>query len=259
MSDDLVLRSTPADGVVLLQLNRPPMHALSSGLLDALGAHARALAAEPAVKAVVITGGEKAFAAGADITEFTDPAAAGRVGASFRVAFDGLGAIPRPVIAAIEGFALGGGLELALACDLRVASDAARLGFPEILLGIFPGAGGTQRAPRLIGPARTKELIWSGRQVKAPEALEIGLVDRVVPVGTALDAALEWAATFASGAVAAMGLSKHAIDRGLDGSLDAGLDIEAENFVAVFGTEDATTGVQSFRTEGPGKAKFSGR
>ena len=149
-------------------------------------------------------------------------------------------------------------MELALACDLRVAADTARLGQPEILLGIIPGAGGTQRLPRLIGPARAKELIWSGRQVKADEALAIGLVDRVVPADELETAAIAWATELAAGAVAAMGLAKRAIDDGLDGSLAAGNDIEAEAFVEVFGTEDAATGVASFLEHGPGKATFSG-
>jgi len=259
VTDELLVRESRDGGVVVLRLNRPPMHPLSIGVLDAIAVEAGAIASDLAVKAVVVTGGEKAFAAGADIAEFTEPGAPARVSASFRAAFDALGAIPRPVIAAIEGFALGGGLELALACDLRVASESARLGFPEIQLGIFPGAGGTQRTTRLIGPARTKELVWSGRHVKAPEALTLGLVDRVVPVGTALDAALEWASTLGSGAVVAMGLAKRAIDGGLDGSLGAGLDLEAEGFVAVFDTDDATTGVTSFLADGPGKATFQGR
>jgi enoyl-CoA hydratase/carnithine racemase len=211
------------------------------------------------VKAVVIAGDGKAFAAGADISEFGDQNAAREVNARLRRAFDAVAAIPRPVIAAIHGVALGGGLELALACDLRIAADSARVGQPEILLGIIPGAGGTQRLPRLVGPARAKELIWSGRQVKAEEALVIGLVDRIVPADELRDRALEWAAAFASGAVVAMGLAKEAIDRGLDGSLAAGLDREADVFVEVFGTEDAATGVQSFLEHGPGKAQFSGR
>ena len=168
-------------------------------------------------------------------------------------------AIPRPVIAAIHGVALGGGLELAMACDLRIAADNARVGQPEILLGVIPGAGATQRLPRLVGPARAKELIWSGRQVKADEALAIGLVDRVVPADELEDAALAWAASLASGAVAAMGLAKRVIDGGLGGRLAAGLDLEADAFVEVFGTEDAATGVRSFLEHGPGKAKFAGR
>ena len=147
----------------------------------------------------MVTGNEKALAAGADVSEFTEPGAGPRITAAFRAAFDALGSIPRPVIAAIEGFALGGGFELALACDLRVAGDGARLGFPEILLGIFPGAGGTQRLARIVGPARTKDLVWSGRHVKSEEALALGLVDRVVPAGGAVDAALEWATSLGAG------------------------------------------------------------
>jgi enoyl-CoA hydratase/carnithine racemase len=257
--DDLVLRDTRPDGVVVLRLNRPPMNPLSQALLTAIGDAAADLGGDPSVKAVVVLGSEKALAAGADIKEFGDQAAARGIGAAFRRAFDGLAAIPRPVIAGIRGFALGGGMELALACDLRIAADTARLGQPEILLGIIPGAGATQRLPRQIGPARAKELIWSGRQVKADEALAIGLVDRLVPVDDLEDAAIAWAAELASGAVVAMGLAKRAIDAGLDGSLMRGNDLEAEAFVEVFGTEDAATGVASFLEHGPGKATFSGR
>ena len=259
MADDLVLLESHPGGVTALRLNRPPMNPLSQALLGAIGDAAEELRADSSVKAVVVFGSEKALAAGADIKEFGDQAAARAIGLTFRRAFDGLGAIPRPVIAAIRGFALGGGMELALASDLRIAAETARFGQPEILLGIIPGAGGTQRLPRLIGPARAKELIWSGRQVKAAEALAIGLVDRVVPAGELESAALEWAAELGSGAVAAMGLAKRAIDEGLDGSLDRGLDLEAEAFVEVFGTDDAQTGVASFLEHGPGKAEFVGR
>ncbi len=259
MTDDLVLREHHDHGVVALRLNRPPMNPLSQALLTAIGDAAEGLVSDPGVKAVVVFGSEKALAAGADIKEFGDQDAARAIGATFRRAFDGLAAIPRPVIAGIRGFALGGGMELALACDLRIAADTARLGQPEILLGIIPGAGGTQRLPRLVGPARAKELIWSGRQVKAEEALAIGLVDRVVPAAELEDAALAWACELAQGAVAAMGLAKRAVDDGLDGSLAAGLDVEAAAFVEVFGTEDAQTGVASFLEHGPGKATFSGR
>lgn len=259
MSDDLVIRDDLPGGVVTLRLNRPPMNPLSKALLTAIRDAADDLRDDDAVKAVVVLGSEKALAAGADIKEFGDQAAAKAIGGLFRHAFDGLGAIPRPVIAAIRGFALGGGMELALACDLRVASDRARLGQPEILLGIIPGAGGTQRLPRLIGPARAKELVWTGRQVKADEALAIGLVDRVVPDDSVEETAIAWATELASGAVAAMGLAKRAIDDGLDGSLARGMDVEAAAFVEVFGTEDAAAGVASFLEHGPGKATFSGR
>ncbi len=255
----LVLVERRDDGVALVRLNRPPLNPLSSALLGELADHAVALGADPTVKAVVVAGSEKALAAGADITEFGGPEDARRIEAQFRAAFDSLAKIPRPVIAAVRGFALGGGLELALACDLRVAADSARLGQPEILLGIIPGAGGTQRLPRLVGPARAKELVWSGRQVRADEALAIGLVDRVVPAEDVEANALEWAASFASGAVVAMGFAKRAIDRGLDGPLATGLDLETQSFVDVFATEDAEIGVKSFLEHGPGKATFSGR
>jgi enoyl-CoA hydratase len=258
MADHLVLTERDADGVVHVTLNQPPMNALSQAMLTALAETAEALAGDATVKAVVVTGSEKALAAGADIKEFGDQAAAKRIGATFRRTFDGVAAIPRPVIAAIRGYALGGGLELALACDLRVAGESARLGQPEILLGIIPGAGGTQRLTRLVGPAHAKHLVWSGHQVKAPEALSIGLVDRVVPDHEVIDTARHWARQFASGAVVAMGLAKRAIDRGLDGSLADGLDVEADAFVEVFGTQDAKLGVQSFLEHGPGKAKFTG-
>jgi enoyl-CoA hydratase/carnithine racemase len=247
------------DGVALLRLNRPPLNPLSIAVLDAIAEHGEVLAGDPGLKAVVVTGNEKALAAGADVSEFTEVDAAPRVTAAFRGAFDALVAIPRPVIAAIEGFALGGGFELALACDLRVAGESARLGFPEILLGIFPGAGGTQRLPRLVGPARAKELVWSGRQVKADEALALGLVDRVVPAGGALDAALEWAESLGSGAVVAMGIAKRVIDEGSDLPRPDALDLEAAGFAEVFETEDAATGIRSFLDNGPGKATFAGR
>jgi len=259
MTDPLVLVESRPDGVTLLRLNRPPLNPLSTALLRELEGIADMLAADPSVKAVVITGSEKAFAAGADVSEFTANGAAPVISAGIRAGLDALAAIPRPVIAAINGFALGGGLELALACDLRVAADSARLGFPEIQLGIFPGGGGTQRATRLIGPARAKDLIWSGRHVRADEALAIGLVDRVVPAAEVLDHALEWAGSFATGAVVAMGIAKRVVDRGLDGPLPAGLDLEREGFVEVFGTDDAAVGIRSFLDDGPGKATFSGR
>jgi enoyl-CoA hydratase/carnithine racemase len=247
------------DGIVVLRLNRPPMNPLSQAMLRALGAEAELLAGDASVKAVVITGGKKAFAAGADVSEFGDAETARTIGRTFREAFDAVAAIPRPVIAAIRGYALGGGLELAMACDLRVASDDARVGQPEILLGIIPGAGGTQRLPRLVGVARAKELIWSGRQVRADEALAIGLVDRVVPAGDVVEEARRWASHLGKGAVVAIGYAKRAIDGGAGTTLAAGLDLEAELFVESFRTEDAATGVASFLEHGPGKAKFAGR
>jgi len=258
MADDLVLTERGDDGVATITLNRPPMNALSQALLAELADAAGALGGAPDVKAVVVRSEGKAFAAGADIGEFDDAGAA-RIAAGFRTAFDAVAAIPRPVIAAIGGFALGGGLELAMACDLRIMSERARVGQPEILLGIIPGAGGTQRLTRLVGPARAKELVWSGRQVGAEEALTIGLVDRVATPEQLDGAAREWARELARGAVVAMGLAKRAIDGGLDGPLAAGLDLERDAFVDSFATEDAAVGVASFLEHGPGQATFRGR
>jgi len=254
---DFIVTERRDNGVELIRFNRPPMNALSAELLEELGDHVEALAGDPGLKAVVLAGNDRVFAAGAEISQIQDDT--DRLIGNFRRAYDGLGAIPRPVIAAVAGFALGGGLEAALACDLRLAADNARLGVPEILLGVFPGAGGTQRLARLIGPARAKELLWTGRQVRADEALAIGLVDRVVPAEGYVDAALEWAGSFASGAVVAMGLSKRAVDGGLDGPLSAGLDLERTLFDQVLATEDAGTGITSFFENGPGKATFAGR
>jgi enoyl-CoA hydratase len=259
MTDDLVLVERDADGVVVLRLNNGTMNPLSTALLARLATVAEEVGADSTVKAVVVAGGEKAFAAGADISEFSDQDAARVIERAFRRAFDAVAAIPRPVIAAMRGYALGGGLELACACDFRVAAETARVGQPEILLGIIPGAGGTQRLTRLVGPARAKEMVWSGRQVRADEAIAIGLVDRVVAPDEVEHAARSWAAELAKGAVVAMGLAKRAIDGGLDGSLAAGLDLECEAFVEVFGSEDARVGVESFLARGPGKAKFEGR
>src|SRR6476646_951422 len=240
---DLVLTEHHDGGVALLRLNKPPMNPLSIAMLGDLRYAATAVSDDPEIKAVVVAGSEKALAAGADITELRDQRGARASTDAFRAAFDAVAAIPRPVIAAVRGYALGGGCELALACDLRVGAENARIGQPEILLGALPGAGGSQRLARLIGPARARESCWSGRQVR----------DEVE------ENALHWAAHLARGAVVAMGLVKRVIDDGLDRPLAEGLDLESDAFVEAFGTEDARIGVQSFLEHGPGKAKFSGR
>jgi enoyl-CoA hydratase/carnithine racemase len=246
------------DGVAVIRLDNPKVNALSGELLRQLEAAARALADDPP-RAVVVTGGDRIFAAGADVSEFGGPDEARRVGRSFATALDAVGAIPRCVIAAVSGFALGGGCELALACDLRIASQRAVFGQPEILLGIIPGGGGTQRLARLIGPAKAKDLILTGRQVAADEALRLGLVDEVVAPEELHDRAFALAAELARGAVVAQGFAKRAIDQGLDGPLAVGLDLEQELFARVFATEDARIGVASFLEHGPGKAPFVGR
>jgi enoyl-CoA hydratase/carnithine racemase len=263
MSDTPLLVTTERrdDGVAVVRLANGKVNALSTELLRQLESAAGALAAEPA-GAVVITGSERMFAAGAEIAEFGGPDEARAIGDQFTRALNAVAAIPRATIAAVNGFALGGGCELALACDLRVCSASARFGQPEILLGIIPGGGGTQRLSRLVGPSIAKDLIFSGRQVGAEEALRIGLVNRVASSsegGASLDEALSWAAELAAGAVAAVALAKRAIDRGLDITLDGGLDLEQQLFAEVFATDDAGIGVSSFLEHGPGKATFTGR
>ncbi len=246
------------DGVALVRLDRPKMNALSTTLLAQLAEVAAQLTADPP-GAVVVWGGERIFAAGADISEFKGSDEARVIGGKFRDALDAVAAIPRAVIAAVNGYALGGGCELALACDFRVAAENAKFGQPEILLGIIPGGGGTQRLARLVGPARAKDMILTGRQVAADEAERIGLVDRVVAAADVLDTALTWAAELADGAVVAQGLAKAAVDAGLSRPLADGLTWEQDLFADVFATEDAATGVASFLEAGPGKARFSGR
>jgi len=176
-----------------------------------------------------------------------------------QAAFTAIAKIPKPVVAAITGYALGGGLELALCADFRVVGEGARVGQPEILLGIIPGAGGTQRLPRLVGPARAKDIVYTGRFVAAPEALAIGLADRVVPDQDVYQTAADLAGRFASGPALALRAAKQAIDEGLEVGLDAGLEIERLHFAGLFATEDQRTGMRSFVENGPGKATFSGR
>jgi enoyl-CoA hydratase len=167
--------------------------------------------------------------------------------------------IHKPTVAAISRYALGGGLELALCCDRRVVSQGTRLGFPEISLGIFPGAGGTQRLPRLVGPARAKDIIYTGRFVEQDEALSIGLADEVAAPGEVYATARTWAEQFTSAAAIALGAAKKSIDGGLDLDLRSGPDLESELFAPMFATQDQKIGMKSLVEEGPGKARFTGR
>jgi enoyl-CoA hydratase len=260
MADDETFVSVErrGDGVAVLRLDRPKMNAMSRALLGQLRDAAQSLVDEPP-GAVVVTGGDRIFAAGAEISEFGGPDEAREIGGLFRDALGAVAAIPRFTVAAINRYALGGGCELALACDWRIAADDARLGQPEILLGIIPGGGGTQRLPRLIGTSKAKELILSGRQVDAKEAHRIGLVDEVVPAFEVQERAIEKAATMAAGAVVAQGYAKAAVDEGIETTLAWGIDREQELFQKVFETDDARIGVQSFLENGPGKAEFTGR
>jgi enoyl-CoA hydratase/carnithine racemase len=258
MAEKLILLERRVDGVAVVTLDHPKVNALSTELNGQLAEIAADLTAEPP-GAVVVTGGPRVFAAGADITEFGGQEEARAVVASFRSALDAVAAIPCMVIAAVNGYALGGGCELALACDMRVGTSRSKFGQPEVLLGIIPGGGGTQRLTRLVGPSRSKDICCSGRMVDVVEAHRIGLVDRISDDEDAFDLALGLAQEFARGALLAQAAMKVAIDGGVDMSLSAGLDLEAAQFVGVFGTEDSQTGVASFLANGPGKAEFIGR
>jgi enoyl-CoA hydratase/carnithine racemase len=248
-------------GVGTIRLDRPKMNALNTQVQEEIRAIASEATERDDVKAVVIYGGERVFAAGADIKEMADMSYVDMVKRSgaLQSAFTSVATIPKPVVAAVTGYALGGGCELALCADLRFAADDAVLGQPEILLGIIPGAGGTQRLTRLVGPSRAKDIVFSGRFVKADEALAIGLVDRVYPADRVYDEALAWAGQFAGGATYAVRAAKEAIDHGLEVDLDTGLAIERQQFAALFATDDRRIGMTSFVENGPGKARFTGR
>jgi enoyl-CoA hydratase len=245
-------------GVAIVTLNRPKVNALSRALLEELCSAALALAEEPP-GAVVLTGGSRIFAAGADISEFGGPEVAYEVAGLFHRTTAALESIACITIAAINGVALGGGCEIALACDLRIAGDESSLGQPEILLGIIPGGGGTQRLARLVGPSRAKDIVMSGRMISSEEALAMGLVNRVVAEAEVQDTALSLAQRFAAGPLRAQTLAKQVIDASEGPTLTAGLQRERESFKEVFMTEDAKIGIDSFLEHGPGKAKFVGR
>ena len=255
------VRLEVADGVGTIRLDRPKMNAISFQVQDELRAVAAEATERDDVKAIVIWGGERIFAAGNDVPEMAGlsyPEMVKRSG-PLQSAVTAIARIPKPVVAAINGYALGGGCELALAADFRIAADNATLGQPEVLLGIIPGAGGTQRLTRLVGPSKAKDIIFTGRFVKADEALQIGLVDRLAPAESVYDEAVAWAGTFAGAASYAVRAAKEAIDRGIETDLETGLEIERQQFAALFATQDRTTGMESFVQNGPGKAEFEGR
>jgi enoyl-CoA hydratase len=254
---ELVLVERRADGVAVVTLNNPKVNALSRAVLAELRAAAEDLAAHPP-GAVVVTGGGRIFAAGADISEFGDAEQGRHITAAFHAALNAVAAIPRFVIAAVSGYALGGGCELALACDYRIAGERAVFGQPEILLGIIPGGGGTQRLPRLVGASKAKEMMITGRQVKAEEALRIGLADELVSSESLHERAMALAAEVAHGALQAHAMIKRAVDTGLDETLPEALKLERNLFEGVFHTGDSQIGVRSFLEHGPGKAEFTG-
>lgn len=249
------------EAIAVIRLDRPPMNALNAQVQDEIADAAAQVSADPDVRAVVLYGGEKVFAAGADIKEMAE-ASYGRMATDSRrlqASFTAVAKIPKPVVAAVTGYALGGGLELALCADFRVVGTSARVGQPEILLGVIPGAGGTQRLPRLVGPARAKDIVFTGRFVGADEALAIGLADKVVPDADVFTAARELVSRYARGPALALRAAKQAIDSGLETDLETGLEIERLHFSGLFATADQRAGMRSFVENGPGRATFTGQ
>ncbi|MEV0946178.1 enoyl-CoA hydratase-related protein [Rhodococcus sp. NPDC049939] len=249
-----------SEGIGTIRLARPPMNALNRQVQQELRAAVREATVNSDVKAVIVYGGEKVFAAGADVKEMSemDFGQMTDVIGDLQSDLGAVSEIPKPTVAAITGYALGGGLEVALSADRRIAGDNAKLGVPEILLGIIPGGGGTQRLARLIGPSKAKDLVFTGRFVGAEEALAIGLIDEIVPPDDVYEAARSWASQFTNGAGRALAAAKAAVDHGLELDLNSGLAIERQLFASLFATRDRTIGMESFIENGPGKAQFTG-
>ena len=261
MADPEFVTLQVEDGVGTIRLDRPKMNAINEQLHFEVRAAALEAGKREDIRAVVLYGGERVFAAGADIKAMSQLDATGMVawGRELTNSFTEVARIPKPVIAAVTGYALGGGYELALCADFRVLGASAKIGQPEIQLGIIPGAGGTQRLSRLVGPAKAKDLIFTGRHVGAEEALEIGLADAVVPDDEVYATAVAMARKFAAGPPLALAAAKQAIDEGLELPVDEGLRLESRLFAELFGTEDQKVGMTSFIENGPGKARFTGR
>ncbi len=254
------VRLEVAGGIGTIRLDRPKMNAINTQLRNELQECALEAGERDDIRAVIVYGGERVFAAGADIKEMetiTYPQMLA-YGTGLQEALKVVARLPKPVVAAVTGFALGGGFELALTADFRVLGEKAQVGVPEILLGVIPGAGGTQRLPRLIGPAKAKDLIFTGRFVKADEALALGIADQVVPDAEVYDAAVAMCARWVEGPAVALRAAKQAVDDGLELSLDAGLRLESALFAGLFATDDQTAGMKSFVENGPGKATFTG-
>lgn len=255
------VRLEVADGIGTIRIDRPKMNPLNSVVQAELREFAHEVSERSDIAAVIVYGGEKVFAAGVDIKEmqamsYTDMVDRAK---SLSACFTAVAQIPKPTVAAIAGYALGGGHELTLCCDFRIAANDAMLGQPEVLLGVIPGAGGTQRLPRLIGPAKAKDLVYTGRFVPAQEAFEMGLVDELCEPGTVHETAVKRMSRYVGSAPYALRAAKESIDRGLEVDLETGLAIESAQFAGCFATQDRQIGMTSFVEQGPGKARFEGR
>jgi enoyl-CoA hydratase/carnithine racemase len=252
-----LVRLERQNAVGVIRIDRPKVNALNAQVVAELDDVCAEIEADRSIRAAVVTGGERTFSAGADLKEMAEGSpddVRKRVGA-LQAVCDRIEALPIVTIAAVTGYALGGGCEIAMACDFRFAADGARLGQPEIVVGLMPGAGGTQRLPRLVGLSRAKWMIYTGEFVDAPVAREWGLVDEVVE-GDVFMRAIEAAEQYASGPSLSLAAAKRAVHRA---GADDGFTVELDEFVGLFSTHDARHGLESFEKEGPGKAKFEGR
>ena len=244
--------------VGLVTLNRPKvLNALNQATMDELVDALEGLDRDDEIRCVVLTGAERAFAAGADVTEMVEATPADMLAGYRFLQWERIRKISKPIIAAVRGYALGGGCELAMLCDMVIAGEGARFGQPEINIGIMPGAGGTQRLTRAAGKARAMELVLTGRHMTAGEAYAMGLVTRVVPDEVALDEARKLAREIAAKPPVAVRLAKESILKAFDTSLETGLDYERKAFYLLFSTEDKTEGIQAFLAKRP--PVFKGR
>lgn len=240
------------EGIAIVTIDNPPMNVLSAQVTKELGEVFTQIAQDENVVVAVITGaGNKAFMAGADIKEFPswldmDQAALKEMNMGSHKVLNYIDNLPKPTIAALNGFTLGGGCELALTCDIRIAEEQVQIGLPEVKLGLFPGGGGTQRLPRLVGEAKAKELMFIGDPLTAEQAREIGLVNQVVGKGEGLEAALTMARKIAGYSIQALSRIKKAVNEGTDTTFEAGIEIESTLFAEIFSTEDVKEGVQAF-------------
>jgi enoyl-CoA hydratase len=235
------------DAVLVIRLNRPEvLNALNSELMEALGDRLTAAAGDADVRVVVLTGNDRAFAAGADIGEMSGKGVVDMLDSRQINRWGAISSFPKPLIGAVSGWCLGGGLELAMCCDLLIASETARFGQPEINLGVIPGAGGTQRLTRTVGKVRAMQLVLGGQPISAEEALAWGLVNRVVPVENYFEEALSWARRLAAGPPVALRMAKESVLFALDSTLEAGLRHERRLFTQLFATEDQKEGMRAF-------------
>ena len=243
----IVVEPQHAPGVALLRINRPKqLNALNLQVMTELAEAAMALDADPSVRCLVMTGDARAFAAGADITEMADKGLVDMISRAQFGRWAQLKAVKKPIVAAVSGFALGGGCELAMLCDLIVASESAQFGQPEIRLGVIPGAGGTQRLTLAVGKARAMEMVLTGRPITATEALAAGLVNRVVPVELYLLEAVKLASEIAAQAPLAVRMGKESVLAAFEPGLTIGMDTERRNFYSLFATRDQKEGMQAF-------------